>query len=164
MKNMPKRSKWQMAGIVVNSSIFAFTGLLPRWKGKGHTLFVAAFKIYAKMVLDNQDINFPVGYEKFHKKQLFNFQMNRPYSFGYARFEDLKEVGPRIDSFKAWKREMLKLAEKAVSEGRLMNAAFYYRAAEFCTKSNEPDKEILYDKFIGLFYKAFEGAAVDFKL
>lgn len=108
-----------------------------------------------------QVFKFPVGYEKFHKKQLYNFQLNRPYSFGYARFADLKEVGPKIKSFNDWKREMLKLAGKAISEGRLMNAAFYYRAAEFYSKSNDPEKSILYDKFIELFYKAFEIDEID---
>jgi pimeloyl-ACP methyl ester carboxylesterase len=103
-----------------------------------------------------QEFKFPVGYEKFHKKQLFNFQLNRPYSFGYARFEDMKEVGQKIKTFTDWKKEMLLLAEKAISEERLMNAAFYYRAAEFYTKSNDTEKSILYDKFIELFYKAFE--------
>ena len=28
------------------------------------------------------DFEFPVGYEPFHRKQLFSFQLNRPYSFG----------------------------------------------------------------------------------
>ena len=42
-----------------------------------------------------------------------------------------------------------------------MNAAFYYRAAEFYIKSNNPEKEILYDKFINLFYKAFENAEIE---
>jgi pimeloyl-ACP methyl ester carboxylesterase len=111
--------------------------------------------------MSKQDLIFPVGYEKFHKKQLFNFQLNRPYSFGYARFEDLKEVGSRIKSFKDWKGEMLKLAEKAVSEDRLMNAAFFYRAAEFYIKSTDPEKEILYYKFIKLFYKAFESYEIE---
>jgi len=55
---------------------------------------------------------------------------------------------PRIKNFKDWKLEMLKLAEKAVSENRLMNAAFYYRAAEFYVKSKDPEKEFLYDRFI----------------
>jgi len=111
--------------------------------------------------MSKQDLIFPVGYEKFHKKQLFNFQLNRPYSFGYARFEDLKEVGSRIKSFKDWKGEMLKLAGKAVSEDRLMNAAFFYRAAEFFIKSTDPDKEILYDKFIDLFYKAIDSDVIE---
>jgi pimeloyl-ACP methyl ester carboxylesterase len=109
----------------------------------------------------NSQFKFPIGYEKFNRKQLFNFQLNRPYSFGYARFEDLKEVGSRINSFKGWKREMLKLAENAVSEKRFMNATFYYRAAEFYTKSNDPEKNLLYNKFIELFYKTFENQGIE---
>jgi len=104
---------------------------------------------------------FPVGYEKFHKKRLFNFQLNRPYSFGYARFEDLKEAGQKIKTFPDWKREMQELAETAIKEERLMNAAFYYRAAEFYTKSNDPEKKILYNKFIELFYKTFEKDGIE---
>lgn len=104
---------------------------------------------------------FPVGYHNFHRRQLFNFQLNRPYSFGYARFEDLKEVGQKIKTFTGWKREMLKLAEKAVSEERLTNAAYYYRAAEFYTKSNDPEKDVLYNKFIELFFKAFANDEIE---
>jgi len=111
--------------------------------------------------LRKQEFKFPVEYERFHKKQLFNFQLNRPYSFGYARYEDMKEAGQKIKSFSDWKKEMLKLAEKAISEERLMNAAFYYRAAEFYIKSNNPEKKILYDKFIDLFYKVFENTEIE---
>ena len=68
---------------------------------------------------------FPIGYHEFHKDQGINFQLNRYYSIGYARFEDMKEAGQKINSFEDWKIEMLKLAETAVSEGRLMNAACY---------------------------------------
>lgn len=103
----------------------------------------------------DQSVAFPVGYEMFHRKQLFNFQMNRPYSFGYARLEDLKEAGPKIRSFNDWKTEMVSLAKKAIEEGRLVNAAFYYRAAEFYVKSADPEKELLYDTFIERFYEAF---------
>jgi len=42
-----------------------------------------------------------------------------------------------------------------------MNAAFYYRAAEFYTKSNDPEKEILYNKFIELFYKVFKNEDIE---
>lgn len=99
---------------------------------------------------------FPIGYHEFHKDQGINFQLNRYYSIGYARFEDMKEAGQKINSFEDWKIEMLKLAETAVSEGRLMNAAFYYRAAEFFVLRDDPEKELLYDKFIDQFYKAFQ--------
>jgi len=108
-----------------------------------------------------EQFHFPVGYHQFHKDQVFNFQLNRWYSLGYARFEDMKEVGQRINTFEEWKTEMLKLAEKAFAEDRLMNAAFYYRAAEFYTLLGDPDKEPLYDKFIELFYQAFKNDEIE---
>ncbi len=104
---------------------------------------------------------FPVGYHQFHKDQLFNFQLNRPYSLGYARFDDLREAGKRIGTFGDWKTEMIRLATESLSEGRLINAAFYYRAAEFYTFPDDPDKEPLYDKFSGLFYRAFEDHRIE---
>jgi pimeloyl-ACP methyl ester carboxylesterase len=80
---------------------------------------------------------------------------------GCARFEDMEEAGQKINSFEEWKIEMSKLAEIAVSEGRLMNAAYYYRAAEFFTTRKDPDKEFLYDKFIEHFYKAIQGDEIE---
>lgn len=99
---------------------------------------------------------FPVGYQRFHKKQVFNFQLNRWYSLGYARFEDMKEAGEKINTFEDWRCEMLELAQKAVADTRVMNAAFYYRAAEFYILQEGPDKALMYDKFREFFYKAFE--------
>ncbi|MGD2065067.1 MAG: alpha/beta fold hydrolase, partial [Dehalococcoidia bacterium] len=73
----------------------------------------------------------------------------------------MKEVGQRINTFEEWKTEMLKLAETAVAEDRLINAAFYYRAAEFYTLMGDPAKGPLYDKFIDLFYQAFENDGIE---
>jgi pimeloyl-ACP methyl ester carboxylesterase len=56
---------------------------------------------------------------------------------------------------------MLRLAEVAVAENRLINSAFYIRAAEFYTRSRDPDKERLYDKFIELFYTAFKNDNIE---
>jgi len=97
---------------------------------------------------------FPVGYHEFNKDKGINFQLNRYYSMGNATFEDMEKAGQKISSFEEWKTEMLKLAETAVSDGRLMNAAFYYRAAEFFVLRDDPEKELLYEKFIDLFYMA----------
>jgi len=109
------------------------------------------------MTNDNKNkFAFPVGYHEFHKDPAFNFQLNRWYSMGYARLEDMQEAGKKINSFKEWKTEMLKMAEAAVSEDRLINATYYYRAAEFFTIREDPDKELLYNKFIDHFYKAFQ--------
>jgi len=104
---------------------------------------------------------FPVGYHEFHKDQVFNFQLNRWHSCGYARFEDMQEAGRTINDFTDWKSEMLRLAEKAVSEDRLMNAAFYYRAAEFYMLQDESEKELTYDRFSELFYNAFENDGIE---
>jgi len=101
-----------------------------------------------------EKIKFPVGFHKFNEDKAFNFQLNRWYSMGYARIEDVTTVGNRIHSFDEWKTEMLSLAELAVSEDRLMHAAFYYRAAEFFITERDPEKEVLYYKFIDYFYKA----------
>lgn len=104
---------------------------------------------------------FPVGYHSFHRNQLFNFQLNRWYSFGYARYEDMLEAGQKIETFGDWKKEMLRLADIAVADNRLINAAFYYRAAEFYTLMGDPDKELLYDKFIRYFNEAFAGDRIE---
>ncbi|MBC8366187.1 alpha/beta fold hydrolase [bacterium] len=98
---------------------------------------------------------FPVGYQDFHKDQLFNFQLNRPYSLAYARLEDQVAAGTRIRNFGDWKSEMLRQAERAKEEGRLMNAAFHYRSAEFYTFPHDPDKIPFYDAFLELFEAAF---------
>ena len=111
--------------------------------------------------MSRSEFSFPVGYHEFHKDQLFNYQLNRWYSLGYVPLEDMEEAGRRISDFADWKREMLRLAEAAVSQGRIMNAAFCYRAAEFYTLFGDPDRDVFYDRFIELFYEAFAGEAFE---
>lgn len=97
---------------------------------------------------------FPIGYHKFHKNQLFNFQLNRWYSLGYARYGDLVDAGKKIRNFSDWTTVMLQLAERAVTEGMLLTAAFYFRAAEFYLLTETPEKDSLYNRFSDLFYQA----------
>jgi hypothetical protein len=93
------------------------------------------------------DFNFPVGYLPFHKEQLYNFQLNRWYSLGYARRQDMEEAGSAgIKTFEDWRRVMRNLAETAEEEGRFLNAAFYYRAAEFYTFQDKDEKNKAADK------------------
>ena len=98
------------------------------------------------------DFSFPVGFIPFHKQAVYNFQFNRWYSLGYADYDDLIEVSGKINSFGDWARELILLAEKAESQGRIVNAAYYYRAAEFYIAPNEPDKNIVYTKFKSLIH------------
>lgn len=104
---------------------------------------------------------FPTQYHKFHKDQVFNFQLNRWYSLGYARLEDMLEAGHNVMSFDNWKTEMIRLGEKAVSEERFINAAFYFRAAEFYILTDNAEKDELYDKFRDYFERAFGKAGIE---
>ena len=110
---------------------------------------------------DKTQFTFPVGYHSFHRDKVFNFQLNRWYSMGYARFEDMQEVGLKIVTFSDWKKEMVVLADKAEKEDRIINAAFYYRAAEFYTFRGDPHKRALYDRFSHLFYRAVEPDGIE---
>ncbi len=98
------------------------------------------------------EFELPIGYHDFHKNMHFNFQMNRWVSLGYVRPEDFERVAPKIKNFDDWKREMIGLAEESEFENRMINAAFYYRAAEFFTFGSDDDKLELYEKFQTLFY------------
>jgi pimeloyl-ACP methyl ester carboxylesterase len=51
-----------------------------------------------------------------------------------------------------WKPEMTRQAEKAAAEGRMTDAAFFYRSAEFFALPTDPDKLTLYDTFQDIFY------------
>ncbi|MCK5130074.1 MAG: alpha/beta fold hydrolase [Clostridiales bacterium] len=91
--------------------------------------------------------NFPVGYVPFHKDAVYNFQFNRWHSFGYAEYADFMRISENIKTFDDWTSELMKLSEKAEEEGRIMNAAYYLRAAEFYIPPTSPEKEEIYVKF-----------------
>lgn len=112
---------------------------------------------------------FPIGFYRFHRDKRYNYQLNRWYSLGLLKREDIEEVAGKIHSFASWKSEMLGLAEKAEGEGRFLNAAFAYRAVEFYTMpGDEPGKGFYYDRFAECFAKgvqddAFERVAIPYE-
>ncbi|MBL8162544.1 MAG: alpha/beta fold hydrolase [Anaerolineae bacterium] len=95
---------------------------------------------------------FPVGYHTLHKTKIIDYQLNRWYSLGFCRLEDMREAGANIKGLDDWKAEQVRQAEKALAQGRLMNGVFHYRAAEFFTHHKDPDKLNLYNRFLDLFY------------
>ncbi len=64
---------------------------------------------------DENRLEFPIGYHKFHKKELYNFQLNRWYSMGYLPYNELEETGKKITDFKSWNTEMKRLANSSGS-------------------------------------------------
>jgi pimeloyl-ACP methyl ester carboxylesterase len=103
----------------------------------------------------------PVGFHAFHKNPFFNLQLNRWYSEGFTRLEDLQKAAASIKTMEDYKRAFTALAKEAETEGRLKNAAFYYRAAEFVTQPSDPEKFPLYDCFRDTFYKAFQDHGIE---
>jgi alpha-beta hydrolase superfamily lysophospholipase len=97
---------------------------------------------------------FPVGFEDFHEDEGINYLLNRTYSMGYGRYDDLATVGKRVELKDDLIAELTAIADTAASENRQMNAAFYYRAAELYCLWSDPAKSTLYDRFIESFYTA----------
>lgn len=83
--------------------------------------------------------NFTVGHFNLHENDNINFQLNRAIGNG-GRLEDIKKIAPKIKDFIDWKRELISIAEQALSESHTLNAAMYYRAAEFFVLPSDPEK------------------------
>jgi len=94
---------------------------------------------------------FKPGYMALNSDVEMNFFLNRlAWSIPAA---DLKEVGSRIHSVDDWVPEMIKAAESAEGEGRLMHAANYWKAAEFYMIAGD-DKRRAYERFVELHDRA----------
>src|SRR5574344_244475 len=113
--------------------------------------------------MDSDLFSFPIGYHCFHKKQLFNYQLNRWHSLGYLSCDDLKTAGKKIKKFNEWKPVIIEQADSKLNSGKYIEAAFFYCAAEFYTLYGKDSKEELYDKFVDLFYShmPIEGVQLD---
>ena len=90
---------------------------------------------------------FKPGYMALNSDVDLNFFLNR-LAWSIPA-EELKKVGGRIQSIDDWVPEMIKAAEAAEAEGRLMHAANYWKAAEFYMMAGD-DKRRAYERFIEL--------------
>lgn len=96
-----------------------------------------------------------VGYRTFHQDPNFNYQFNR--WLPYLPEDELHQIAPKVASLADFKRVMIEYAKTAETEGRISNAAFYYRGAEFFANTSDPDKAHCYAKFLELFAASAEG-------
>lgn len=94
---------------------------------------------------------FPVGTWALHPHPNLDFQLNRLVTLGGGRLGDVRPVAARIASLRDWKRELLGLAERALVEERVLNAAAYLRAAEFFMSASDPAKAAAYDQQAEMF-------------
>lgn len=84
-----------------------------------------------------------------------NFTVNRALTYGEeaVRLGEAKEICQRIRNFEDWYREWHALARITKEEGRMMNAAYYFRMAEFFLPEGHK-KNDCYHHFIECFNKA----------
>lgn len=104
--------------------------------------------------MTEKKVKFPIGYYRFHNQNVFNYQLNRWHSIGLAEYDDCVRMSKEIKTFQDWTETMTRFAKRAEQEGRLLNAAVYYRSSEFYTTYDIARKESIYDKFSAVFYKA----------
>src|SRR5512136_2403911 len=99
-----------------------------------------------------EKFQFHTGYhDNLHPDPSINFQMNRWISYlGTSALEDMQGIAPRLTDFSSYRREFLALAEKALSEGRNLHAAYYLRSAEFFMRQDDPARLPARRKFLDL--------------
>ena len=94
---------------------------------------------------------FKPGYMALNADVEMNFFLNR-LAWSIPA-EHLMEVGSRIHSIDDWVPEMIKAAESAEGEGRLLHAANYWKAAEFYMMAGDA-KRNAYERFVELHDRA----------
>jgi len=102
----------------------------------------------------------PVGYFHFHDDVGLNFQFNRAL-VNQCPMEEMMNAARNIQKYEDVKGIMTSLAEKARQEGRTLNAAFYYRFAEFFCFDKPEEKKRLFNQFMQLFYQALENDRIE---
>ena len=104
-----------------------------------------------------EKFQFHVGYyDHLHPEPSINFQMNRWISYlGTSALEDMQGIAPRLSDFSSYRREFLALAEEALSEGRNLHAAYYFRSAEFFMRQDDPLKVPTRNKFLSLLWEKY---------
>jgi pimeloyl-ACP methyl ester carboxylesterase len=74
----------------------------------------------------------PVGYHRLHPDRGFEFQLNRFLEcIGPSALPEIRDAAKEISTYGDWVDTFLRLAAAARSDGRVMAAACYDRAAEF---------------------------------
>jgi pimeloyl-ACP methyl ester carboxylesterase len=93
---------------------------------------------------------FPIGYHSLHPDATMNFQMNRWFGWvgEMGMLEEMRTAAPRIATYADWKREFLALAERASQQGHVLRGGFYFRAAEFFMRADDPERKSARARFL----------------
>ena len=104
---------------------------------------------------------FPVGFHTFHKDKHVNYHLNRWYSMGYWTKGEANQAAAGARARDELKDALLAFAEQLTDQKSNLAAAVGYRAAEFFTHPQDPDKVPLYDQFHDRFYAAVQNEQLE---
>lgn len=100
-------------------------------------------------------IEFKTGSYNLNAQSNFNYQLNRTIMWDGGDLADIKQIAHRISDSESWKRELIAIGDKAISEERTKEAIAYYRMSEFFMYDGDPDKEKYYRIATKLFYEYY---------
>ncbi|MBO6230972.1 MAG: alpha/beta fold hydrolase [Ruminiclostridium sp.] len=103
----------------------------------------------------SQPITLKKGVYELNSERNFDYQLNRVINWDGGRLEDVEPIASKIHTSADWKRELIALGDKAMSEERTGNAIAYYRMSEFFMYDGDPDKKKYYELATKLFYEYY---------
>ncbi|MEY8764716.1 MULTISPECIES: alpha/beta hydrolase [Clostridium] len=98
-------------------------------------------------------------FKKYTGNEQFDLQITR-FTYDYENDprvkEDLKQIVPELKDFESWYKSWSHLAVKRENEGFYGIASNYYKAAEFYLRSEDPNKQKMYEGYRRNFYKYYD--------
>lgn len=94
--------------------------------------------------------DFKTGTNEFHNEPNMNYQFNRIYAISAGDLEEIQSVAARVNTLEDWIKEFLNMAGKALADNRQIQAAAYFRAANFYLSCNDPRKKETYEKYTAM--------------
>ncbi|MEX5298588.1 alpha/beta fold hydrolase [Kocuria sp. CPCC 205292] len=102
----------------------------------------------------------PVGFERFHRRDFINYQLNRAHALGFADRRELFDAAAHLGSMDDCAPVFATLSSQAAAEGRYRHATGYARIAEFFTPPRTAQKADRYRRYLELFDTAFADAHI----
>lgn len=94
--------------------------------------------------------SWPIGYYQIHPDYSLNYQMNRFMTGEQSMIDQMLDAAPKIHTYADYQREFLALAEQALTDGRKLEAAYYFRSAEFFMFPTDEAKQPTRKRFMQL--------------
>lgn len=109
---------------------------------------------------NSEIVALPVGFERFHRRDYINYQLNRAQALGFADRRELFDAAAHVRSMHDCVPVFETLSSRAAAEGRYRQATGHARIAEFFTPPRSVQKPDRYRRYLELFDTAFADAAV----